>query len=267
MKRALIPLFSCILIGLIITIIFINQQESVDEIIVLEENHTYIYKKERSFNVDIYINNKTSMLLNTNAYKNTYVTNIKYENRHSLDIKLISLNDEERYLEKTFFHYILAFSLPSNPEGISIKDCLLHIELTNNKTYSFMIGSLEIYMVEPSLVGANFPLLMTSLQVTTNDLLNPQRIDKVYLEVSPLQYLTIERITLGSYSETTFNYDGYRLTIVVINEKKVLDNAPIIITYATEYGTFKQYFDNMQLLTTYRNLIKDGVKKNHYAFN
>ena len=267
MKKIIIPISIFLLIFLGTIVIILNNEVVVDEIIILEENHIYIYKNERNFSVDLYINNNDSLLLRKESYKSSFVSNTKNENRHNISIKDISLVDSELYLEKTYYHYILSFTLPSSENAVLIKDCLLNIGLSNNKNYEFMIGSLEVYMTNYNLIGSNYPLFLMSLDVVANNEVNSQRVSKIHINFDFLLNINISRIIIGHYNETTFDILGNIVTIYIKNEKMILDNFPILIYYYIDGEEKEQVFDNMQMLTTYRNLIKDDVKKNTYVFS
>lgn len=250
---ALIP----ILLAMLVIIIIDNKKEIESKVLTINTNNSYLYSRDSTIDINIYLNNDKHVLTNIDSYDSVYIRNSDSSKVLGLNLIEILYSHNEEFLKENYNSYFLKFDLPNLTNNFYIEDAILDIILINNETYSFEIGLFSIYYVQN---GYELDWLnIDSKKDSTSDL----SINKIIIETKD-ELKDIEEVLINEFESLNFSYVNKTLIVTLnSNDNLFINNLPIVIKTSS-----KTFYLNNHTYTKEFNLIQRAANiLNIYEIN
>ena len=250
---ALIP----ILLAMLVIIIIDNKKEIESKVLTINTNNSYLYSRDSTIDINIYLNNDKHVLTNIDSYDSVYIRNSDSSKVLGLNLIEILYSHNEEFLKENYNSYFLKFDLPNLTNNFYIEDAILDIILINNETYSFEIGLFSIYYVQN---GYELDWLnIDSKKDSTSDL----SINKIIIETKD-ELKDIEEVLINEFESLNFSYVNKTLIVTLnSNDNLFINNLPVVIETSS-----KTFYLNNHTYTKEFNLIQRAANiLNIYEIN
>lgn len=305
--RKILPIVCVIIIVVIFFITFTVKETNVnDKFISYERNYniTSLTTDEDIININLFVNNKKTYLVDKNQIVSSYLKDKNNENMLTLEIKdIVYDNKEISYYDDKYYSYTLMFMINFKTENFIswlIDEAILEIEYNDNKKYNINIGSLSInkidYNSESIIVTDIKPLtsnindntfltgLIIGVRKNTNNVIF---LDQINILNSGIfvgnNILEINELPKENNFNAVVNYDyssvekGNNNVSITLGEEKIFlliplyydnliiaDTFPIEIIFNNNHNKEKYYFYDY---VYYTPIVENISKNNIYTYD
>ncbi len=240
--------------GIIITQI---KENPSGRLLSVTQYYSFLYDKDTSIEIPLYVNESDSPLLNTNSYES--IALMDGEGMKKLDVELsnISLGSIQPYLNEMFYEFILKIPFPDLGEDFWIDDLWLEIHLINDDAYQISLGSLSV-MDPQSNIGN---LEWSSLEGTKGDDALISRLHQIEITYEHLQD-NIAKVEIGKDASVSFQVNQTKIVLTIPEKDALLFDVPILIYF--EDGSRQDIF-NFRYMIEYDMLSENGLVIHSYA--
>lgn len=255
MKRIIPYILIPVLIILLIILLIDNKKAINPKAITINTNHNYLYNGSRSLiEVNIYINDTNSPIINADAVDNSLIRDLNHNKVLNLELVNITHSHNEIYLSENYIMYTFKFKIPNLNNNFEIDDAYIDLSLTNQETYTFKIGSINLtYLTNAKELNWK---TIDSKKNNTNDI----SISSLVIETED----EISNILSVSLNNKEYNYSYINnILIININSPYYIANIPVIIETTDE----TYYLNNHYYVTDYNLIERASSLLNIYELN
>lgn len=238
---------SFLLIIMIIVLILINYKASFQmkkELLISQKTQYSIIQRDIfNMNIDLFIN-QNHIISNKEAIDTIYISDFTKQKKLIVSSYDITKIGSSKFLKDHFIKYQYSLYFNELHNDFYIEEAYLTINLKNDETFSFLIGSVSFLSMSADEKESH--IIITEL-FGDNSIENPQTLSSVTLSIKPKVGVTIKKIKFNQ--KDILNYDDFieNTQTYQINLSKndyVYQSSSIVIEYEYLYNNYQTSIEN-----------------------